>query len=137
MTKTIKEIVIMLLACLAILILLAIILYQYIPSRKQVPEVITYTATEEVQDLLEDDIMTRIEDKTPVETYKVTSSDIKSYQTQQEYVPGKLDPFAEYSSQTSGDTQGSVPGDGQSSSGEKPALDTKEPNVYTEPTGTK
>lgn len=126
MTKTIKEIVIMLLVCLAILILLAIILYQYIPSRKQVPEIITYTATEEVQDLLEDDIMTRIEDKTPVETYKVTASDIKTYQTQQEYVPGKLDPFAEYSSQASGND-----------STEKPALDTKEPNVYTEPTGTK
>ena len=134
MTNTIKEIVIMLLVCLGILLLLAILLYQYIPSRKQVPEIVTYSATEEVQDLLEDDIITRMEDKEPIERYKVTASDISSYQKQQEYIPGKLDPFAEYSSETTGtETNTTTSGNTEQKEDkeeEKPALDTKEPTVY-------
>lgn len=133
MTKTIKEIVIMLLVSLGILLILAIALYQYIPSRKQVPEITKYSATEEVQDLLEDDIITRTKNREPIERYKVTSSDISSYQKQQEYIPGKIDPFAEYSSGTTGEPSTST-GDNTGSSGkedeEKPALDTKEPTVY-------
>ena len=56
MTKVIKEIIIMLLICLLTMLVLAIALYKYIPNRKIVPEVVKYTASEEVQDLLEDNI---------------------------------------------------------------------------------
>ena len=54
MAKVIKEIIIMLVICLLTMLVLAIALYRYIPNRKAVPEVVTYTASEDVQDLLED-----------------------------------------------------------------------------------
>lgn len=140
MTKAIKEIIIMLLICLAIMLLLAIAFYQYIPNRKNVPEIQTYTVSEEVQDLLEDDIMTRSTDAEPVETYKVTSSDLKTYQTEQEYIPGKINPFDEYSSKTTvEDPNGtSNPSDGEHENiSTTPKLDTNEPSVYTGGNGTK
>ena len=56
MTKAIKEIIIMLLICLIAMLGLAIGLYQYIPSKKNVPEIVQYEASEQVQDLLEDNI---------------------------------------------------------------------------------
>ena len=39
MAKIIKEIIIMLLTCLAGMLLFAVILYEYIPNRKVVPEI--------------------------------------------------------------------------------------------------
>ena len=53
MTKAIKEIIIMLLICLIAMLGLAIALYQYIPSKKNVPEIVQYQVSEQVQDLLE------------------------------------------------------------------------------------
>ena len=63
MTKAIKEIIIMLLVCLVTMLILAIALYQYIPSRKEVPEVERYVASEEVQDLLDDNVEQRLDDQ--------------------------------------------------------------------------
>lgn len=94
MAKIIKEIIIMLLVCLLTLLLLAIALYQYSPNRKAIPEVTTYAATSEVQDLLEDDIDTRSQKTKVVSTYEVTSNDLAGYQKSNSYVPGKSNPFA-------------------------------------------
>ena len=103
MAKTIKEIIIMLLICLVTMLILAIALYQYIPNRKVVPEIVKYVATEEVQDLLEDDIDTRKDEDNVILTYEVTSSDLNNYQSSNIYVPGKSNPFAVYAPSTSGE----------------------------------
>ena len=141
MTKAIKEIIILLILCLAIMLVLAIALYQYIPSRKQVPEIQIYSASEEVQDLLEDDIASRSDDTEPVETYKVTSSDMKNYKTKQDYIPGKVNPFAEYSGKTTvEDPNGGTTGDGSGDATDTPTtpnIETHEPSVYTGENGTK
>ena len=100
MAKAIKEIIIMLLICLATMLILAIVLYKYIPNRKVVPEVVTYTATEEVQDLLNDNIDTKSDSDNVILTYEVTSSDLKNYQSTNTYVPGKSNPFAAADSST-------------------------------------
>lgn len=94
MAKAIKEIIIMLLICLITMLILAIVLYKYIPNRKVVPEVVTYTATEDIQDLLNDNIDTKSDSDNVILTYEVTSSDLKNYQDINTYVPGKSNPFA-------------------------------------------
>lgn len=100
MAKIIKEIIIMLLVCLITMLLLAICLYKYIPNRKTVPEIVTYTATEEVQDLLADNIDTKTDGDNVILTYEVTASDLNNYKNTNIYVPGKSNPFAPASSST-------------------------------------
>ena len=103
MAKVIKEIIIMLLVCLITMLILAIGLYKYIPNRKAVPEVVTYTASEDVKDLLEDNIDKKSDSDDVILTYEVTASDLTGYQSINTYVPGKSNPFAAASSSTSND----------------------------------
>lgn len=103
MAKVIKEIIIMLVICLLTMLVLAIALYRYIPNRKAVPEVVTYTASEDVQDLLEDNIDTKSDQDNVILTYEVTASDLSGYQSTNTYVPGKSNPFAPVSSSVSTD----------------------------------
>ena len=108
MAKVIKEIVIMLLICLVTMLVLAIVLYKYIPNRKVVPEVVTYTASEDVQDLLEDNVDSNSSgEDNVILTYEVTATDLKGYQSTNTYVPGKSNPFAAASSSVSTDDSSS------------------------------
>ena len=55
MTKNIfKEIIIILLLTLAIILLLGVLLYDYVPMNKVVPEKVTYVATEDVKNAISD-----------------------------------------------------------------------------------
>ena len=92
MARVIKEIIIMLLICLITMLILAVVLYDYIPNRKVVAEVSTYTTSQEIETQLSDDIDS--EEKEVVLTYEVTSADLSSYEVTNEYVPGKANPFA-------------------------------------------
>ena len=98
MTKVIKEIIIMLLICLISMLVLAVVLYDYIPNRKVVAEVSTYTTSQEIETQLADDIDSKKNEV--VLTYEVTSKDLSSYEVTNEYVPGKANPFAAYAEQT-------------------------------------
>ncbi len=91
MAKVIKEIIIMLLICLVGMLLFAVILYEYIPNRKVVPEVAMYNASEKIKELKADDIDKRNE--TIIKTFQVTSSDLTNYKVANDYVPGKSNPF--------------------------------------------
>lgn len=92
MAKVIKEIIILLLICLVIMLLLAICFYEFIPSRKVVAEVTEYAPQEEIEELLSDDIDSEKDEV--VLTYEVTSSDLNNYEITNEYVPGRINPFA-------------------------------------------
>ena len=94
MAKIIKEIIMLLLVCLVALLLLAVVFYEFIPTRKNVSEVSSYKDTAKISELLSDDI-----DKNVILTYEegeyeVTSSDLKNYEVAEKYVPGKANPFA-------------------------------------------
>lgn len=143
MNKIIKEIIIMLLVCLATMLLLAILLYRYIPNRKAVPEVTTYVASEEIQAFLDDDVDSKDKQEDVVLTYEVTASDLKNYQATEDYVPGKANPFGAYTGKT---TDGENPdSDGSSdtsndNANDKPTntLETGTvPSVYSDKSGTK
>ena len=90
----IKEIIIMLLLCLAIILVLGILLYEYVPITKTIPNEVAYTTPENVkQELLSS---SDVEDTQIIRTYKINSSHLNNYTRTQDYVPGKANPFSSY-----------------------------------------
>lgn len=102
MAKTIiKQIIITLLLCLAIILILAILLYAYVPNNKIIPEKISYTAPEEVQEVLKETVS---EDQQVILTYEIKSSDLNNAERIKDYNPGKVNPFSAYQTDTNGTT---------------------------------
>lgn len=136
MTKTIfKEIIIVLLTCIAIGLVLAVIFYQYMPNNRVIPSKVSAYATpdnvkEEIQNTDQEYDLTE-----QTQTYTITDADLNLYKQTQSYNPGKADPFAAYSEPV---TQ--VPDNGQNSgSGQNTNQNTID-NFYTSAgigTGTK
>lgn len=90
----IKEIFIMLLLCIAIVLILGIILYDYIPSNKVIPVKEAYETPNDVKEEINEQI-TEIE-KTEI-SYEITDADLNLYKQTSSYKPGKPDPFSESS----------------------------------------
>ena len=127
--KVLKEIIIALLLCLAIILLLGILLYEYVPMSKTVPTPVTYTIPEEAKKELQD--TQDIDEDKVIMTYKIDSNDLNNYKRTQTYNPGKANPFSSYevvqptpipnnnsstgNSQTGGQTSGGQAGNNQSS----------------------
>lgn len=86
-----KEIIIMLLLCVAILLILGILFYNYIPSNKVIPAKETYETPENVKEEINEQV-TEME-KTEI-SYEITDADLNIYKQSQSYKPGKKDPFA-------------------------------------------
>lgn len=87
----IKEIIIMLLLCVAILLILGIMFYNYIPTNKVVPAKATYETPENVKEEINEEI-TELE-KTEI-SYEITDSDLNIYKQSKSYKAGKKDPFS-------------------------------------------
>ena len=92
-----KEIIIGLLLCLAILLILAVMMYSFIPNNKVIPEPITYSAPEEAKNVLNEATM---DSSQVILTYEVNSSDLSTAQRTNDYNPGKVNPFSSYQVQT-------------------------------------
>lgn len=93
-----KEIIIIMLLLLAIILVLGIFLYEYIPTSKIVPKIETYQVPENIKNEIEENI-----DENKVQTivtYEIDESDLKNYEKGKNYNKGKANPFEEYSSQT-------------------------------------
>ena len=95
MTKTIiKEIGIVLLLLIAIILIFAIIFYDYIPSNKTVPiKIQAYNMPEDIQNELADAFT---EGENIVKTFYIDSTDLDSYESTNDYDKGKANPFADY-----------------------------------------
>ena len=90
----IKEIIIVLLLCLAIMLVLGILLYEYVPITKTLPNEVAYTTPENVkQELLSS---SDVDDTQVIMTYEVNQDDLNNYRRVQDYVPGKANPFSSY-----------------------------------------
>lgn len=110
----IKELIIMLLLCLAIILILGILLYEYVPTSKTIPNTASYTTPDEVKgELLETD---NVDESQIVMTYEINSSDLNNYKRIQDYKPGKANPFSSYE-KTGSDTQSNGATTGKGSSG--------------------
>lgn len=106
MGKTIfKEIVITLLICIVIILLLAVLFYQYIPANKIIPSKVTayQTPANVASEIGEQNTTTEI--SATNQTYEITDSDLSVYKQSKSYNPGKVDPFADYSAQNSNTTE--------------------------------
>lgn len=90
----IKEMIIMLLICLASILILGVLLYEYVPSNKMIPDAVSYTMPEKVQ--LELNKGKDVENDEIILTYSVDSTDLDNYERINTYVPGKANPFASY-----------------------------------------
>ena len=100
----IKDAIIMLLVCLAILLVLCILLYDFIPSNKILPAEVSYQASEEIRKEL--DSAVNGETTKVVLSYEVTSTDLKNYEKSDDYNAGKVNPFSEYIKKPEDEIQG-------------------------------
>ena len=110
-----KELIIVLLLCLAIILLLGILLYEYVPMSKTVPTPVSYTTSEEVKKELQED--EGINEDQIIMTYKVDSNDLNNYKRTQTYNPGKANPFSSYESSEPSGGQNNGSSNGNSSTG--------------------
>ena len=112
--NVIKEIIIILLLCLAIILILGILLYEYVPMTKTIPNPVSYTVPEEVeteiQDTSDDVLMSFNNDSETID-----STELNNYERINNYQPGKANPFSPYEQQTS--TSGENTTTGNSSTG--------------------
>ena len=112
-----KELVIVLLLCLAIVLILGILFYEYIPIGKEIPEQINYSTSETVTKQIEEaDELEKEDGKNSTATEDIKSDDLNNYRRTQDYVPGKANPFAAYDTSSGSTTNGSSTGSSSSSS---------------------
>lgn len=127
----IKEIIIVLLLCLAIILILGVILYNYVPTNKLVPEQIEYTTSKDVKEMLKS--ADGVDEEKVVMTYTLGQSDLNNYQRINEYKPGKANPFSTYQTQNAEKTNSNSSSNGTSenssgtSSGQNTNTDTSTP----------
>ncbi len=112
MAKTVlKEIIIILLLCLAIILILGILLYDYVPIAKVIPEEVSYTTPENIQkEIAEEDTVEPV-----IYTYEVQAEDLNTYKRTQEYQAGKANPFSDINSQPAQETQNGTSSNGGTS----------------------
>lgn len=102
----IKEIIIVLLLALAIILILGVLLYEYVPANKIIPERVSYTTPENVKEELETN--ENIDSSELDITYHIDSTDLSNYKKTQDYVPGKKNPFSSLEPTTTQNTNGAT-----------------------------
>lgn len=109
--KVVKEVIIVLLLCIAIMLILGVLLYEFIPNNKTLPQKVSYVTSDKVTQALI--ASGGVDESQVVLTYELNSSDLNNYQRINNYTPGKTNPFSSFqSSSTSGEgsTSGSATG---------------------------
>ena len=117
MIKTIlKETCIMLLLCVAIVLVLGVVFYDYIPANKAIPNKLTaYTTPENIKEEIEQQITGSDLNTQENYTYDITGADLSIYEKEKDYVAGKPDPFSA-SPTLDGNNEGNGSSGGQSGS---------------------
>ncbi len=125
--SAIKEIIIALLLCLAIILILGILLYEYIPITKSVPSEVKYATSSNVEGQ-----KTEIRSLEADENYEgsettdsISTDDLNNYRRVQDYVPGKANPFSPYA------TTAETPTENGSSTGETSTSGNTSSNTST------
>lgn len=90
--SVIKEILIMLLLCVAIVLILGVIFYNYIPTNKAIPnKLAAYTTPENVKTEIEEEVEAAEKEEI---TYQIDGTDLKLYKAIHGYTTGKTNPFS-------------------------------------------
>ena len=101
----IKEIIIILLLLIAVLLVLGILFYDYLPNMKEVPTVKKYSTAENVRSDLEEVVENEGE---TYATFTITAGDITNYSKTNSYVARNDNPFSAYQSPDVADTSGNT-----------------------------
>ena len=101
--NVLRETIIALLLCLAIILLLALALYNYMPSKKEMPTEISYTTPENLTEEIVNE--KNSDDEQLLLSYEVDSTDVSRFQNVNSYNPGKSNPFEQYQAGVSGEVQ--------------------------------
>ena len=112
--SVIKEILIMLLLCIAIVLIFGLLFYDYIPTNKMIPAKEAYVTPNEVKEEINETI-TELE-KTEI-SYEITDADLNIYKQSSSYKPGKKDPFS-LSVENTSSTNGNKNNNGNTSNGD-------------------
>lgn len=107
--EIIREIFIILALCFLIILLLGVLLYDYVPSNKEIPAEISYKTPQEVKEELQ--TVGDVDEDKVILTYKIDEADLYNYQRVNDYKPGKTNPFSTYKGTTveNTSTNGSTP----------------------------
>ena len=106
MKSIIKEILIILLLCLAICLVHGVIFYDYIPTNKVVPSTVeAYKTSDTIKEEINQEI---VEYPKQNITFEITDSDLTIHKQEKKYDSGKANPFATASSGTTGNTTGGL-----------------------------
>lgn len=90
-----RQVLITLLVLIALILVLAIIFYQFLPTNKIVPVKVTeYKTPESVSQEINDNTSEQ-EFRSVNELLEITDSDLSKYKSTKSYNPGKSDPFSE------------------------------------------
>lgn len=102
--SVIKEFFILILLLAIIVLLFAIILYDYNPLNKTIPQkVAEYSLPRDVKKELETTIN---EEERIIKTYTVDGTDLSRFKKEDEYNPGKVAPYSLYNTTISGEVGG-------------------------------
>ena len=140
--KVFKEIVIILLLVLAILLVLGVFLYDYIPMNKVVPKIEQYEAPNNVKQELQQSIEDEQNTMTPI-VYEINNSDLNLYERTKDYDKGKVNPFGNTTVEPEDNTTVSTGSQGSTAITQNPTTNnnssTNTPNSSTgkTPTGIK
>lgn len=100
MVKTIlKETMIILLLCVAIILILSILFYDYNPTNKVIPNKVAYSVPENIKNELEENVDNTLSIENKV--YTIDSSDLNLYKKSDSYTTSKDNPFATTETATS------------------------------------
>lgn len=143
--RIIKEIIIMLLLCLAIILILGVLLYEYVPSNKIIPDEVSYTTPQDIKEELSKS--DGVDDEQVILTYSIDATDLNNYERINTYVPGKTNPFSSYDTSSNagedtnqnGNSTGSNSGSSgsNSSNGSSSSSDSNTSSGYFPDRGTK
>ena len=89
-----KELIIILLLLLAILLVLGVFLYDYIPTNKIVPKIEQYQVPNSIKNELQETVNNLDEQMTPI-IYEIDGTDLNNYEKSNDYEKGKVNPFSE------------------------------------------
>lgn len=96
----VRETIIILLLCLAIILILGVVLYNYVPTNKILPEQVSYKQSQEVKSAIEQSVSA--EDSQVILTYQVDATDLDNYEKMRDYHKGKTNPFSSVKSENEG-----------------------------------
>ncbi len=141
MKTAFKEVIIILLLVLAILLVLGVFLYDYIPMNKVVPKIEQYEAPNNIKEELKESIEDSENTMTPI-VYEINNSDLNLYERTKDYDKGKVNPFGNTTAEVVENTTTSSGNTGsttttQTSNNDNSSTNTQNSSIIQKPTGIK